>query len=198
MSIRSWAAAAAILALLVACSRRSREPKHAPAPGAAGEVSVPPRAVTPPPRPAPVFPTPPPEPQGGVSEVRVAVGPTSPAQVLATLAGRKSAGAAEADCGSGPTAELQCVDLVVAGLPKRASLPKIQVFAKKRGADAFVGPCPESADGVDCAGLLGESAAIRMVGRKPRLEFTRAGFQVRWRALNLASEPHDVKLVVVF
>ena len=198
MSLRSHAAVLAILALLSACSRRSSE-QPAPASRAAGAVPVSPEAAAAPPhRPAPVFPTPPPEPQGGVSEVRVAAGGRPPAQVIATLPGSQSPGASEADCGSGPGAKLQCVDLVVAGIPKTASFPKVSVFAKKRGADAFVGPCDEIAEGVDCAGVLGESAAIRMAGRKPHLEVTRAGFQVRWRAMNLAADPHDVKLVVVF
>jgi hypothetical protein len=72
------------------------------------------------------------------------------------------------------------------------------VFAKKRSGAAFVGPCAETAFGVDCASALGEEAAVRMAGRKAHLEYVRGGFQVRWRAMNFSSDPQDVKLVVLF
>jgi hypothetical protein len=123
----------------------------------------------------------------------------APAQVWATLLGSKAGpSASENDCGSGPEALLQCVDLVVSRLPKVARVPRVDVFAKRPTEPQFLGPCDVSADGADCARVLGmPPAAIRMIGRH-KLEVRPDGFQVRWRAVNLAPTELDVKLVVYF
>jgi hypothetical protein len=148
-----------------------------------------------------VFVTPAPAPEGAVSEIRVIAG-VPPAQVTTTLGGRKgSAAGTERDCGSGPTATVQCADLVVAGIPKNlAKIPQVQVFAKRHADLSFAGPCHEIGDAIDCALVLKGSpgASLLMVGRKPRLEVKGNGFSIRWRAMNLAAEDCDVKLVVSF
>lgn len=202
MSLRSRTRLLAFLAIasLVACSRRSGGPSAAASGAPAGK--GPGSATAPlPPKPIPAFPTPAPAPEGAVSEVRTVAG-ISPAQVMTTLGGRKGSGqATERDCGTGPTASVQCADLVIARIPKTvASIPRVQVYAKKHTNLDFVGPCHEIGDAIDCALVLGGTpgASVRLVGRKPRLEVTPTGFAIRWRAMNLAGEDHDVKLVVSF
>lgn len=200
MSVPSQGRTVALLAIaaLMSCSRPSGGPSggaSGAAPGAGAAVASRPAA------PIPAFPTPPPAPEGAVSEVRTIAG-ISPAQVMTTLGGRKGSGpASERDCGSGPRAGVQCADLVVARLPKTmASIPRVQVFAKKRASSAFVGPCHEIGDAIDCALALGGTpgASVRLVGRKPRLEVSEGTFAIRWRAMNLAPDDHDVKLVVSY
>jgi hypothetical protein len=204
MSVRSQGRTVAVLAIaaLSACARPTASGAGAgtSAGAAAGASPGAPVAA----RPAatlPSFPTPAPAPEGAVSEVRTIAG-ISPVQVMTTLGGRKGSGfASERDCGSGPTAGVQCADLVIARIPKTvASLPKVQVYAKKHASSAFVGPCHEVGDAVDCALVLGGTpgGSVRLVGRKPRLEVVDGSFSIRWRAMNLAAEDHDVKLVVSY
>lgn len=199
MSVPSRARTVAFLAIaaLVSCSR----PSGGPSGGGSGAAPAAGGATASRPSPIPKFPTPPPAPEGAVSEVRTVAG-ISPAQVMTTLGGRKGSGpASERDCGSGPQAGVQCADLVVARLPKTmTSIPRVEVFAKKRANSAFVGPCHEIGDAIDCALALGGTpgASVRLVGRKPRLEVTEGTFSIRWRAMNLAPEDHDVKLVVSY
>jgi hypothetical protein len=196
MPVRRTAAVA--LLALAACSRGKGPGATAPAASASG---APGAAAAAPLSTLPAFPTPAPAPEGAVSEVRTVAG-ISPAQVMTTLGGRKGAGfASERDCGSGPTAGVQCADLVVARIPKTVrSIPHVEVFAKKHSGATFVGPCHEIGDAVDCALALGGSPgnSVKLVGRKPRLEVTPEGFALRWRAMNLAPEDHDVKLVISF
>jgi hypothetical protein len=148
-----------------------------------------------------MFATPAPAPEGAVSEIRVFAG-VPPAQITTTLGARKGSGpGTERDCGSGPTATVQCADLVVAGIPKSvAKIPEVRVFAKRHADMSFAGPCHEIGDSIDCALALKGTpgASLLMVGRKPRLEVKPNGFALRWRAMNLAADDCDVKLVVSF
>jgi hypothetical protein len=71
----------------------------------------------------------------------------------------------------------------------------------KKGDRMFQGPCRVAGDAVDCGTALGErlgAPSLRLQGRKPRLEFAKNSFVIRWRAMNFSSEDLDVKLVVSF
>jgi len=201
MPVRSQGRILALLAIaaLAACSRPSGPASGGgPTGGATPGAPVATRPAAPP---IAVFPTPAPAPEGAVSEVRAIAG-YPPAQVMTTLRGRKGSGVvSERDCASGPTADVQCVDLVVARIPRNvAGVPKVEVFAMKHGSSAFVGPCREIGDAIDCAQALGGTpgASVRLIGRKPRLEVSQGAFAIRWRAMNLAPEDHDVKLLVSY
>jgi hypothetical protein len=96
---------------------------------------------------------------------------------------------------------VQCADLVVARLPKQMrGTPMVSVFAKKHSSLEFLGPCQELGDAIDCGQALGQpqGTSVRLIGRRPRLEFTEGTFLMRWRAVNLAAEDHDVKVIVSF
>ncbi len=200
MSLQSRAQRAVLLpaALLLSCAR----PATGPAPAASGAAPAADASVRPtlPAGPG-VFITPAPAPEGAVSEIRVVAG-VPPAQVTTTLGGRKGSGpGTERDCGSGPAATVQCADLVVAGIPRSvAKVPQVRVYAKRHADLSFAGPCHEIGDSIDCALALKGTpgASLLMVGRKPRLEVKPNGFALRWRAMNLASDACDVKLVVSF
>lgn len=191
MRVRGWTVLVVGLAVLGGCKRREA-PAGAASPAAQAAPARAPVATIPPP-----MPTPPPAAAGTVAEVRT-IAAAPPAQVVAMLPGRKGT---EQDCGSGEQASLQCVDLVVAGLPKGKSIPSVLAYAKKKGDRMFQGPCREAGDAVDCATVLGAklgAPSVRFQGRKPRLEFTANSVVIRWRAMNLASEDMDVKLVAFF
>lgn len=199
MSLRRWTSALAMLPLVVGCSRKPAPAAAAsPASGPISASSAPGVPGAPVPlQPRVALPTPPPDPSGGVSDVQV-VANLSPAQVMTTLAGRQGAASGDS-CGSAGS-PVQCVDLVVARIPRTAKVPTAQLYVKKPAGDQFVGPCVEAFDGVDCASAVndGPGAGVRSVGRRPKLEVTASGFQLRWRVLNLSSEPRDVKLVVYY